>query len=395
MIARRRLLGTAAALAASRAHADPLPIVIGAPNSLTGGLGESGRQVVNGLTIAIDAINACGGIKRLGGARLAVLPADTSSDNPQQAASVTRRLISEGRAVGLVGAHTSTMTLSAQIEAERASVPIVTTSYADQIVQRGFRFTFKLPPQASSFAAANVEYLQRLFADAGRPLRKVAVFYGTDAANTAAGRATIGLLQGAGLELAATGVIPSPMTDPTPVVRPAREARPDLLIAHLFTPDMILVVHALRAVGLMLPVLTSGSGVTLRSVPEGLGNEADGFMGTVAWNSDLAIEGVPAFLDAFRARYPDQPFAPQEAGEGYAAGQLFGQAIEAAGSAEPVAIRDALASISVRTVMPGGPIRFDAAGLNRSSEPILVEWQNGKLRTIWPKQYQTVPPLLR
>ncbi len=394
MIRRRDLLAAAAVLGARPVRAEPAALVIGAPNSLTGGLGESGRQVVNGLMLAIDAVNAAGGIKRLGGTRLAVVAADTSSDNPQQAASVTRRLISENGAIALVGAHASTMTLSAQIEAERAQVPLVTTSYADQIVQRGYRFTFKLPPQATTFARANVDYLKQLFADAGRPLRRVAVFYGTDASNTASGKATIGLLAGAGLELAGTAVIPSPMADPTPLVRPVLDQKPDLLIAHLFTPDMILVIRALRAVGLTLPVLTSGSGVTLRSVPEGLGRAADGFMGTVAWNGDLPIPGIPAFLEAFRARYPDQPFAPQEAGEGFAAGQLLAQAIEA-GGADPVAIRDALAGLSAATVMPGGPIHFDATGLNGSSEPVLVEWQGGTLHTIWPKQYQTVPPLLR
>jgi len=400
MIARRALLAATAATLAIRARAaDPpsaaKPLVIGAPNSLTGGLGESGRQVVNGLTLAIEHVNAQGGIKSLGGTPLRVSPADTSSDNPQQAASVTRRLITEDHAVALVGAHTSTMTLAAQIEAERAAVPLVTTSYADQIVQRGYKYTFKLPPQASSFAHANIDYLQHLFADAARPLRRIAVFYGTDAANTSAGRATIELLKAAGLELSTSGVVPSPMTDPTPVVAPVLASKPDLLIAHLFTPDMILVIHALRSLGQTLPILTSGSGVTLRSVPEGLGQQADGFMGTVAWNSDLPVPGVAEFGDAYRARYPGQLFAPQEAGEGYAAGQIIAAAIEAAAKPDPTAIRDALASIAVPTIMPGGPVSFAPDGLSKVAEPILVEWQGGTLRSIWPKRYQVAPPLLK
>ncbi len=57
---------------------------------------------------------------------------------------MTRRLITEDHASVLVGAHVSTMTLSAQLEAERAEVPIITTSYADSIVAKGYKYTFKI-----------------------------------------------------------------------------------------------------------------------------------------------------------------------------------------------------------------------------------------------------------
>src|SRR6187549_2301757 len=67
-------------------------IVIGAPNSLTGGIGEGGQRNVWGLQIAVDQINKAGGIKALGGAKLKLIVADTTSDNPTQAASVTRRM---------------------------------------------------------------------------------------------------------------------------------------------------------------------------------------------------------------------------------------------------------------------------------------------------------------
>ena len=383
-----------AALAATAARAEAPEIVIGAPNSLTGGLGESGRHVVNGLRIAAEDINAAGGIRALGGAKLRVIGADTSSDSPSQAASVTRRLITENHAVVLVGSHASTMTLSSQIEAERAGVPIITTSYADQIVQRGYMFTFKIPAQSTAFGRANMEYLLKVYADAGRPLRRIAVFHGSDAGNAANGKANIEEAKKAGLEVVASGGVPSGMTDPTPVLGPVLATRPDLVMANLFTPDMVLVIHAMRAVKLTIPVMTSGSGVSVKSIPEGLGADADGFMGTLAWTGDLPVAGVAAFVTKFIKAYPDQPFAPQEAGEGYAIGQLIGLALEKAASGDPHRIRDALATISAPTIMPGGPIMFDETGLNRNAIPIMVQWQGGTLRTIWPKDYQTAKPIL-
>jgi len=382
------------AIGGRSAWAQASEILIGAPNSLTGGLGESGRQVVAGLQLAVDDINAAGGIKSLGGAKLRVIAADTSSDSPSQAASVTRRLITENRCSVLVGSHASTMTLSSQIEAERGSVPIITTSYADQIVQRGYKFTFKIPAQSATFGKANIEYTQKIFADAGKSLRRIAVFHGSDAGNAANGRAEIEEVKRAGLDLVASGTVPSGMTDPTPVLGPVLATRPDMLMANLFTPDMVMVIHALRAVGLKIPVLTSGSGISVKSIPESLGDDADGFMGTIAWSGDLPVAGTDVFVAKFLKAFPDQKFAPQEAGEGYAIGQLIGAAIEAAGSPDPVKVRDALAAIKVQTILPGGPVEFDTFGLSRHAVPIMVQWQKGRLRTIWPKEYQTTSPII-
>ena len=380
---------------AGRAQADPPDIIVGAPNSLTGALGESGRYVVRGLALAVDEINRNGGIKSLGGAKIKLISADTSTEDPQQAASVTRRLITQEHAVLLVGAHTSAMTLSAQIEAERGGVPIISTSFADQITERGYKYTFKVPTKATAFGGAAINYAAKLLADAGHPLKRVAVFYGSDAGNTANGKGAIATIQKTpGLELVASGSVPVGMTDPTPVVRPVLEAKPDLLGANFVTPDLVLVIHALRALHVNIPVLTSGSGITVKSVPEALGKDANGFMGTVAWNGDLPVPGVAEFVAAFLKANPGEKFAPQEAGEGYAIGQLIGQTLEKAASTDPAKLRDTLATISAQTIMPGGPIEFDSTGLNKNSIPIMVEWQNSELHTVWPKEYQVKPLLL-
>ena len=85
------LLAAAAALVPRAGRADEPEIVIGAPNSLTGGLGENGQRAVWGFLIAIDQVNREGGIKSLGGAKLKPIVADTTTENPAQGASVTRR----------------------------------------------------------------------------------------------------------------------------------------------------------------------------------------------------------------------------------------------------------------------------------------------------------------
>ena len=117
---------------------------LGAPNSLTGGFGENGQRGVWGFLIAADQINREGGIKALGGAKLKVVVADTTTENPTQGASVTRRMLDQDGAIALYGATASAMTMAAQVEAEKARVPIITSSYADPLTKRGMKYTFKL-----------------------------------------------------------------------------------------------------------------------------------------------------------------------------------------------------------------------------------------------------------
>ena len=394
---RRLVLAGAAAssMPILRAQAAPGEVVIGAPNSLTGGFGEGGRQVVLGLQLAAELVNASGGIKALGGAKLRVIPADTSSDDPALAASVTRRMVSQDKVSVLVGAHTSTMTLSAQIEAERGEVPILTTSYADQIVQRGYKFTFKIPPQASELSTAGMQDVLTLHETLrAQKVTKVAVFYGADAASQAIGKAYLKEAEVKGLQVTASGSFPGNLSDPTAVVGPVLTTKPQILFLNAFVNDMVLITRALRSLGVMIPVVGSGSGISVKSVIQSLGKDATNLMGTLAWNWDLPTPGAEEFRIAYKKANPSEPFAPQEAGEGFAIGMIIASAIEDAKSADPKAIRDALTKVKLQTVLPGGPVIFGENGQNRNARGILVSWINGELRTVWPKEYASATPAL-
>ena len=372
-------------------------VIVGAPNSLTGGFGEAGQRVVMGLEIAANEINRAGGIKALGNSTLRVISADTSSDNPAQAASVARRLITQDGALVLVGSHTSTMTLSSQIEAERAEVPIITTSYADQIVQRGYRYTFKVSPQSSTFSEVGMTYAFEMFEKyRGKRPETIAVFYGSDAASQTTGSVALELAAENGLNIVASGQFPSNLTDPTPIVAPLLQAKPDLLNLQGYTSEIILITRALRSVGLDMPIISSGGGVSAQTIGEALGEAGNGLMGLVAWNWDLPVDGVEQFMELFQNAYPSHPYPPtfEALGQGYAIGWLIKEALEQTGEADSRKLRDTLAQIDVKAILPGERIQFDESGQNTAIEPVMVGWSDGILRSVWPEQYQTTPPIL-
>src|SRR5712671_1199978 len=176
------MAGAAAVALPSIGRSQPADIVIGAPNSLTGGLGELGTRTVWGLQIAADQVNREGGIKSLGGAKLKVIAADTTSENPTQAASLTRRMIDQEGAVIIAGATASAMTLAAQVEAEKSQIPLITDSYADGIVTRGYKYTFKLTPQGSVIWNWSLTSATEMWkASKGSPPKTVGIFMSNDA----------------------------------------------------------------------------------------------------------------------------------------------------------------------------------------------------------------------
>src|ERR1700742_2255895 len=183
---REGLKGLAAGAAAigmpAIVRAEESEIVIGAPNSLTGGLGEVGTRYAWGVQIGVNQINKEGGIKSLNGAKLKLVIADTSSENPTQAASVTRRMIDQDGAVVILGAGASAMTLAAQVETEKSEIPLITGSYADGIVHRGYKYTFKLSPQGGAVWNWSMTSGYEMYKDAkGKPPKSALIFMSNDA----------------------------------------------------------------------------------------------------------------------------------------------------------------------------------------------------------------------
>ena len=387
---------TIAGAAGSVSAQQPAEIIIGAPNAMTGSFGEAGRRVVTGLQIAAEQINKDGGIKSMGGAKLKVLPVDTG-DNPTQAASVTQRLINENKSRILVGANTSAMTLSVQIEAERAEIPLLTTSYADPIVQRGLKYTFKLPPQGSSLAELQMAYIGELMKELkGQAPKRAAVFVGSDSASQSLLKATLDLAGKYGFEIVSQISFQSGLTDPTQIVSASLQNRPDVIFLSSFTSDVILVTRALRAVNITVPVITGGGGVSTDTIGATLGKASENLMGIVCWNWDLPIDGVKQVLDGYKELEPKAPFPPasETIGTGYTLGMVIRAALEKAGTDDPKKVRETLASLEVAVPMPGGKIAFAENGQNKFIQPIMVGWIDGQLRTVWPKQYEDVKPKL-
>lgn len=395
-IARTAAVALASSGFVGSAIAAPPAIIVGAPMSLTGGFGGQGQLAIAGVEIAAEVINESGGIKSLGGAKLKVVSADTSSSDPTQAASVTRRLIQADHAVVLVGCDASTMTLAAQVEAERAQVPIVTASYADAIVKRGYKYSFKIDPPTSVLFDYMIDYpSQMLKAATGKTPKRFEAIVGSDASSQGMAAAVSRVAAAHHMEVAPTITFQNNLTDATPVMTAVLRNKPDLIVTSGFPQDTVLVLRSLRGVGVKTPVVTLSGSIGNNEMGRSLGDAAKGYFGLENYVWDLKTPGNAALVARYHKDFPHLSFPPysEQFGLGYASVMLVKDALEKAGSADPRKVRDALASLEASaTVLPGKDIKFDSAGLASGIVPVLAVWHDGVLRTVWPKEYQTLPP---
>ena len=148
-LSRRLILQAGAATAALGAPglllAQPKPIKIGLVHPVTGGLAYSGSQSRMGAQMAIDEINAAGGIKSMGGAKLEAALADSQS-RPEVGVSEVERLQQEGVSA-YVGCFSSAIALPATQAAAKYNTPfLIDVGVSDAIVSRGLKNVFRLAP---------------------------------------------------------------------------------------------------------------------------------------------------------------------------------------------------------------------------------------------------------
>jgi branched-chain amino acid transport system substrate-binding protein len=372
-------------------------IVIGAPNSLTGGLGEVGSRGTWGMQIAVDQINKEGGIKALGGAKLKLIIADTTSENPTQAASITRRMIDQEGAIALLGAGASAMTLAAQVEAEKSQIPLITGSYADGIVTRGYKYTFKITPQGSSVWNWSMSSAYDMWkVTKGAPPKNALIFMSNDAVGLVVQKALPEHAKTLNLDVPFSQSFQMGLSDPSVAVAPVLRYKPDLIFLGGFTNDLILIIKALRGVGVTAPIFGAGPAGT-DSVGKGLGAAGDKFFAPMAWNWDLKVPGNAEFVAAYKAAYPTQPYPPanEQLGQGYVVGMILKQALEKAATRDPVKVRDVLASAEFTNLpYPNPTVKFGENGLNVNNKEVLAEWLKGELVTVWPPENQAIKPVL-
>lgn len=369
----------------------PKVVKIGFLNPLSGNNADAGQQDLNAAQLAVDDINKAGGIKSLGGAKVELVVADTTSD-PKQATSTTERLFSSGGIAGAVGTGISGLTMPIQPIAEKYRIPIITNSINDKITSQGYAFTFEVTPKGSQFGHTQVEFFQYLVKKFGLKSKKAAIVYEDSGYGVSTAKGTKELAESAGLEVVLYESYPHGFTDAGPLVTKIKASKAQLVFPVAYTTDAVLIINTMRSMKYMPFIIGGGGGFLWPAFGEAMGENVDGFVSVASWNWDSYNITSNPEMAAVTKRYAERfkTFMTEHAGPTYAAVRLIAEAVNEAKSADPLKVRDALSKIDFRKgsfgqLMQPGSVKFDANGWNSEVHPVIVQWQNGNPRTVFPE----------
>src|SRR6201995_990317 len=361
------------------------PVNIGALYPVTGSMAQIGQGCVNAAKLAVQMVNDSGGIKSLGGAKLNLIVSDVQSDT-----TVTRtetdRLINGYKLSAIHGCFASALTLIASEVAERAKMPLLTGSSSDQL-NKNRRFTFTPFSRASQFALAQLQ-MSKLVSD--KP--KVAVIFENTAFGTATSNGLKELAPGEGVEIVMFEPYSAGFTDASPLINKVKASGANALVSVSYLNDLLLIVRTGKQVGLNVAINGGSGGFLIPDFYKNVGQLAEGLQGVAHWNHDVSDLAQKVNVE-YKKRTGD--FLFEYAGGLVAQTYMIADALERAASTDPQKVREALSTLDVSSggaaMAPGGKVKFGPDGKNVHGRPVGVQWQNGDLASIFPKDDARAP----
>src|SRR3954470_2376718 len=139
-------------LAASAAQAQDIHIGLIAP--LTGPAASYGKDILNGSSLAVDEINAAGGV----GGRKIVLDQGDDRGSPKDATNVSQTFVSDPQVLAMIGGATSTATFGAVPVAQKGKLPFMITlaSHPDLTKEGNYIFRNSTTQEAEGPALARL-----------------------------------------------------------------------------------------------------------------------------------------------------------------------------------------------------------------------------------------------
>jgi len=363
-----RLIIAAAALAAlgysGLAGSQEGPILIGASIPITGNVSNFGQHSRWGAELAVSEANAKGGV--LG--RKIEIDFQDNRCNPAEAVKSVTQMLSEKKYVAIFDGLCSSAALAIMPLVERAGVPFVVanasaTSIAERSGVGGNKWTFKVNPTDLSMLDALVSWLDKE-GKAGN-----IAFLGEDSDFGRAGSTGLETaLRKRNLKLVSVDFFQKGNADFTPVFTKIKARKPALLSLYAVDADFQNAIRQWYNLGGGVPLTGR---VLVDQVPKEIMDSGflDGTTSVQPYDPSVDTPGNRAFVETFRKLHNVPPILVSF--ESYEAMKVLIDAIRRAGKADPAAVRDALATSKVPSML-GTTIEFDDHNLAHNNAIILT-----------------------
>ncbi len=334
------------------------PIKVGAILAVTGKAAFLGDPESKTLEMLAAEVNANGGVL---GRPVEVIVKDTAGDQ-EKAKSFAKQLIEEDKVIAIIGPSTSGETMGIKNDMEEAMTPLLSCAAAEVIVNPVAKYVFKTP-QKDSFAVMKImEHMK------SNGIKKI----GVAAGGTGFGKAGLAQIEAIapdyGIEIALSEVYEPTATDLTAVVNKLKAADVKAVINWSIVPAQSIIIKNMRQVGFDVPLYQSHGFGNIKYV-EAAGEAAEGvifpagrlLIADTLPDSNAQKAVLVKYKNDYESKYNDT--ASTFGGHAYDAFMILVKAIEAAGSTDKAAVRDAIESTK-GFVGTGGIFNFSAEDHN-------------------------------
>jgi branched-chain amino acid transport system substrate-binding protein len=333
--------GWAAALLAFALPGYAQDIRLGGLLETSGFIASLGQPGLEGAQLAVEQVNAAGGIK---GRKIVFINVNSESDNTKTVSGF-KRLVEQDRVVAVVGPMSSGSVFAVADSVENAKTPMIANGASRGIVQppEKRRFTFLAP-------LTDVVVQSVMFKDMqAKGIRKIAIL-NSDVAFGTSGRDSLEKGAGAyGISIVAKETFGNADTDMTPQLTKIRSSDAEATVVWATGPGLAISTKNHRALGIKTPLYLAHSANDFNFLR--LAGEAAN--GVLLPSSKIYVtEALPAsdpqkrvverFVRDYEKKYGKQPAT--FAGNGYDATMMLVEAIRKAGT-DPVRLRDAIEGI--------------------------------------------------
>jgi branched-chain amino acid transport system substrate-binding protein len=325
-------------------------IVIGLSTPATGVAATPSEWERWGVDLAVEEINAAGGVL---GRKIEIMALDNRC-NPSEAVNVANKLV-EAKVVAIIGAHCSSAHLATMPIIKEAKIPLITGIASNPQITTlsgvgGNDWAFRINPSDQGMMDALGGYLGR-----NHVFKSVAIVaedtdYGRGAAD-----AFKKVAEKVGIGIISTDFHPQNQPDYTTILTRVQQRRPDAIATIQLAGDSINFLRNAMQLGLHIPytgrVELGGRNVQII--------EAGGMEGSInAWtySSEIDTPQNKTFVAKILAQHKSTPLL--QTWGSYDSMRIIAQAIREAGSVEPTAVRDAMKKLTFSTVF-GKEIAFD------------------------------------
>lgn len=357
---------------------------------LTGSTAQNGNNSRQGIELAADLINKAGGIKSMGGAKIKLDIADSTSD-PAQAASKATQFLSRGTPpLAIIGAYASGLTTTVAQVTERKRVPLLTTAFADELTAKGYKYLFQLPAKATVVGQAQMQYALDIAKANGSPIKRAAIVFANNAYGETQAKGLQAQAQQDGIDISLFEGYSPEISNAGPIAQKILASNPDAVFSVAYVTDGVLLMRALKSAGSTIPVVGGVGGYITPDFKKALGDQVNGVLSVDTSDPDKYGDIAKAYQDKYGV------LMPQEAHDNAAAVYVFAEALENHPTTDSEVLAKALRSGTFSSgaagSMPGGKVKFDETGANVFAKPLMVQWQQGDLVGVWPPDVTSHKP---